>query len=102
MTKEEAAKINSDIVLNGAVTIGIYGKEVPSLAKYSLADMVEASHIMSDDGKVVVCDDRLIAALYVACNYSPDSKVPVAVANGNVVVVARARHNMARQGEVQS
>lgn len=61
---------------------GLQEEPPPSLAEYSLRDLLDANHAVrahnseprGPDGKRTihtVCDDRLVAALYVATHYRP-------------------------------
>jgi len=73
---------------------GLQPDPPPSLGDYSLAELVEANHLMRANGSAN-CDDRLVAALYVAYHWhahEPDDDQidPVAVScHGAGVVVVR-------------
>lgn len=82
MAYERAVEIVEACTANGVYhMLGDCGKDVPSLADYSLAEMVEAQRVVQEtevdrqkpDGKTrsfhTVCADRLVAALYVASHY---------------------------------
>lgn len=82
MTEEQAKEIVVDCVSNA-----LYGqdwmknKPTPSLAKYSLSELVEANHIVrdiQDDSRLWVhCDDRIIAALYTIYHHDAGNVVTV-------------------------
>jgi len=57
----------------------------PSLAEYSLAELLEANHIVRDEGVRCRCDDRLVAALYAVYHYDPED-----ASHGRVSAIARA------------
>jgi hypothetical protein len=78
--------ITGACVMNKMYSMGIgEGLEPPpSLAEYSLQQLIDANHRVRDrngtknsDGSEsyrMFCDDRLIAALYVAYNYEPEDQ----------------------------
>jgi len=103
MSLERAREIASKCLAHVWVREGIKDGPAPSLAEYSLVELLEANHVVAadpgeptGDGKRRVwmhCDDRLVAALYVGTHYPgcpPDDVDVVAIAAGNAVVVVRA------------
>lgn len=103
MDYERALKITADCQSHVFHAMGLPGQEPQSLEDYSLGEMLEAGRVVheTDDRRraegtstVVhsVCDDRLVAALYLAANHhgdSPRSPTPVCTVDGKVVVVVR-------------
>ncbi len=77
--------------------MGLTDKEPPSLEAYSLQEMLDASRLVKADNVgrqevTVVCDERLIAALYVLYHYpasSIESVEPIARRPGAMVAVFR-------------
>lgn len=90
MTLERAYEINSAMLDFGLRAIGL-NKQVaqPSLVDVSLAEMIQCAPIIkehedkqpADQPKTftVVCDDRLVAAIYVSLHFPPDS--------GSIIVI---------------
>lgn len=106
MTLERAREIVGACVQNGVfLHLGARSGEVPSLASMTLADMVEANRLVQASNREsntpdgvrrriqTVCDDRLLAALYVAHHFpgsAPDECEPICLLpDGRAVFVVR-------------
>lgn len=103
MTREEAELINGLCVEHGLFRLGVIDYRPTTLAHYSLAQLIEARDIVRAENRLVkpgggrsfhtVCDDRLLAALYVAHHYDavdPGRDIePIVVAGDRAVVVLR-------------
>lgn len=82
MTFDVALEIVGKCVAHVMFKMGLEDTPPPSLVGYSLSDLVEANHLVRDhnsqrnpDGTktlFMMCDDRLIAALYTATHYRPE------------------------------
>ncbi|HYE20127.1 MAG TPA: hypothetical protein VEA69_16895 [Tepidisphaeraceae bacterium] len=94
MTLADARAIVSDCLTHVWYREGLRDDPPASLAGYSLAQLVEANRIVRDDPgdrqpdgttRVMMnCDDRLVAALYVATHYEPEDQrdaTPIAILN---------------------
>ena len=82
MTTEEALKINGQITRCAMARTAGIGGDPGMPGAPSLAEMLEASAIVSKLNATaqeiyLVCDPRLIAALYVLDNHDPDPDRPV-------------------------
>lgn len=99
MELARAHKIVGDCVQNAMRAMGLYD-DAPDLSGYSLEEMLEAGRLVSAenlDGPGpkeihVVCDPRLLAALYVAHHYdgdAPNRAEPIAYGPGTAVVVVK-------------
>ena len=90
MTIERAKEINAMLVKNALYAEGMVVLPGHPLDGISLQDMLEATHIITNQEPLqAVCDDRLIAALYVAYNYEPseiDCIEPLAMTNSGKFV----------------
>lgn len=107
MTREEAETINGLCVAHGLYRLGVVEDRPATLAPYSLAQLIEARDIVRAENGVVkpgggrsfhtVCDDRLLAALYVAHHYDPVDPgrdiEPVAIVGDRAVVVLRMKED---------
>jgi len=81
---QRALDITDACVRNHYWMMGIIQEEPPSLADYTLLELVEANHaIAKDEGQVnpdgsrsipIHCDDRLVAALYTAYHFDPSDQ----------------------------
>ncbi len=95
MTINEAQEIMSICFKHSLFCHEVIDEPPPSLAKYSLSDLLEAKGLV-DEAKIEMmkCDDRGLAALYVAYHFPADDIENVnfiAKSNdGRVVVVLRA------------
>lgn len=106
MTYERAVEIVEACTANGVYhMLGSRGREVPSIEDFSLAEMVEAQRVVRETEGArmkpvagpqtfhVVCDARLVAALYVAQHFpgdDPDDANPVCLLpDGRAVFVLR-------------
>jgi hypothetical protein len=83
---------------------GVTEDEPPSLAEYTLSELLEANHRVKQwnardpdeagrKNMQIYCDDRLIAALYVTYQYEPDwpdDAQPIAMREGCVLLLLRA------------
>lgn len=116
MTYERACEIVEACTANGVYQMlgATNGEPVPSLAEFTLAEMVEAQRVVrqteNDRQKAdglprsfhVVCDDRLVAALYVAQNYpacSPDAAESVCLLpDGRAVFILDLSAELAARG----
>lgn len=85
MTYERAVEIVEACTANGVYhMLGDRVREVPSLKDFTLAEMVEAQHVVRETENArmkpgagpqtfhTVCADRLVAALYVAQHFPGD------------------------------
>lgn len=104
MTSEQAHEINRACIRNGLRRFGLTA-ESPSLRPYTLRQLIDARDIVAAENRetekqpgphriTMICDDRLLAALYVAYHYDPcepDRRSgqiePLAVSNEGVAVV---------------
>lgn len=107
MDMDEARKIVADTVVVGTYLVlhdddgnHLNGKDVPSLKDYTLGQMVEATRMVEEANRrpeghtgawhtQTVCDDRLLAALYVAHHYpasDPESIEPICLLPGGQLV----------------
>lgn len=101
MTLTRAYQIVHDCNAVYMATMGLLNFPPPSLKGYSLAEMIEAKGLVRAHEEnqpapktiTCTCDDRLIAALYVACHWEggdPKDCEAVVVCDGNAVIVLRA------------
>ena len=97
MTIERALEINAICVAHAMYREGISdGEPPPSLEGISLGDMLAATRLVERmrPRTQMTCDDRLLAALYVAYNYQPcelDDIDPVAARPGAAVCVVKIK-----------
>jgi len=106
MDIERAKKIVGAMVENAYYNMGLRdGEDKPTdIAAYSLAEMVQANQMVSDDPgevdpetggtkRMIHCDDRLVAALYACCHFPAQDKneevEPLARIDGKVLVCVR-------------
>jgi hypothetical protein len=98
MTLEEATEINSVCFYNSMIRFGLDEGKAKSLKPYTLGQLIEARDIINLENLkaqanpsprtvTIVCDDRLLAALYAAEHYDPE---PMANAKPIVVIANRA------------
>jgi hypothetical protein len=79
MTAERADEINAAMVAHTMFEMGLRPDPPPSLAGYTLQEMLEAGKIVAaeDDAKPcpkavrTVCAERMVAALYTMTHYDP-------------------------------
>ena len=80
MTPELAAEINSAMVAHSMFAMGLREARPPSLARYTLRQMLDATEFVAAEDKAavsvngsktirMVCDPRLVAALYTLYHY---------------------------------
>lgn len=94
MTKERAIEINNACCAHAWYREGLREELPPTLEGISLEDMLEATKIVEGlTPRQMVCDQRLLAALYVAYNYHADDQDnidPVAMSmDGKAVCVVK-------------
>ena len=111
MNYERAVEVNSAMLAVSYARMGLElnpGQPLPSLAGYSLAEMVEASCVLDakdkEDAKTrepgeaysitMRCDDRLVAALYTAANYDGQDEdsgnfEPLAEVDGKALILVK-------------
>lgn len=83
MDLDRAKRITGWCIANKMVTMGVGDDSVPDLDGISLAELLEANHMVkadngekNEDGTTsmqMFCDDRLVAALYTFYNYDAES-----------------------------
>lgn len=97
MTEERAREINRWMLDHSWYSMGLKDEKPPSLQEVSLEEMIEATKIVKGFGSpTITCDNRLIAALYVAYHYSAPKDIDSAdticeAADGRMVVVVDKR-----------
>lgn len=75
MDPTRAREINAALVAHAMYDMGLRDEDPPSLKGISLEEMIQATRILQKEnrdnpnGGSCVCDDRLIAALYVLTHY---------------------------------
>lgn len=79
MDIERAKEITKACTAHFFYREGLQKEPPPSLAEYSLAEMLEAQQVIkaangtgNGGTSTIFCDDRLVAALYVAYHYAAD------------------------------
>ncbi len=96
MTIERAHEIVAVCLAHFLYQEGLNEKELPSLADYSLREMLEANEIVENLNQpgtqtvYVHCDPRYLAALYVAHHFDPDPPkdcTPIAFGPKSAVLV---------------
>lgn len=101
MSEARALEVTAACVAHNLAREGLRDGELPDLSGVSLADLIEANRIVrelpgvkGENGMVSKpfnCDDRFVAALYVALHYDGDDDAqavtPVAAAGGKLVIV---------------
>lgn len=119
MDYERAVEIVGACVQNGVYhMLGDNGRPVPSIASYSLAEMVEANRIVREVDLAtqepgsgprtihMTCDDRLTAALYVAAHFPgsdpADPDIICLLPDGRGVFVLDAREALVPESAVPS
>ncbi len=102
MNIERAREINS-AMLNAALYKDGLVAVCPDLSRYSLLEMVQAGPMVRADDDpsqpgryTMVCDDRLVAALYTLCHFqaevpSVDGIEPIVVDQAKALVCVRRR-----------
>jgi len=109
MTPERAREIVDKCNAHIWYGMGISENVPPSLAEYSLAELMAANHMMAGEAGTtdnhdgtkslaVHCDDRLVAALYVLYHYpaQPPSAVETVVNNDKAGIVVVRVDGLAR------
>ena len=94
MNFETAEKINQACINHHFFQLGISDKEPENLSQYSLSDLLQAKQIIehynkirTDRAKTIICDDRLIAALYTLYHYPANNEEAI-IANTHAGLVA--------------
>lgn len=73
MSLERAKEINGACIAHVYYHQGLSSQQPPSLSDYSLSETIEAAKLIEKhDLPVMRCDERLLAALYVAYHYDQD------------------------------
>lgn len=73
MSLERAKEINAACIAHAYHQLCLSSQPPPSLSGYSLSEIIEAAKLIEKhDLPVMRCDERLLAALYVAYHYDQD------------------------------